>query len=151
MPVFVSLYPPLNSYIKNVLLESLSLLNENKLQKFELRLHKDEEILEKFFININYEQLKNKNSDELVSGFRSCIHSLETRCKSVKKVSHDCRFKILLHTKSYDFSNESKTHDFLWVRDDASSQGVDKGEVIPIAMKSNSSLIQFYVEKFNKE
>lgn len=146
LPIFVSAYPPLNNYIKNVLLESLNLLYENKLQRLELRLYKDEVIQEKFFVDINYE-LTRINGDELETEFRYFIHSLETCCKSFKKASKDCRFKILLHTKTYDFSNESKCQDSLWIRDNDSSPPDANREIIPIVMKSTAHFIQFYAEK----
>lgn len=144
----MSAYPPLNNYIKGILLESLSLMNENNLERFELRLHIDQEVQEKFLVDINYELIK-LSIDELTNEFRNCIHSLETRCKSFKKVSEDCLFKILLHTKSYDFSNETKSEDFLWVRDNVPPRANDDIEIIPISMKPGS--VQLYVEKYNKE
>lgn len=105
MPVLVSVYTPLNSYIRNVLLESLNLLGVEKLKKLELRLFNNDEVLENFILQINYES--SRTIDELETEFMQCIHSLENRCKSLKKVSKDCRFKILLHT--FDFSNELKS------------------------------------------
>lgn len=160
LPVFVSVYTPLNSYIRNVLLESLNLLGAEKLHKLELRLFNNDEVLENFVLQINYET--SRNIDELETEFMQCIHSLENRCKPLKKVSNDCRFKILLHT--FDFSNELKSQvrfivkfvsslirlltfqDFLWVSDNHQSS-LSEVKIVPIAMNSNENIIQLYIER----
>lgn len=107
LPIFASVYPPLNNYIRNVLLESFELMSANKLRRVELRIHKDETIYESFFIDIN----KNDGTldcDQIEDDFRSCLHSLEKRCKLFKRASKDSSFKILLHTEAHNVSNDSK-------------------------------------------
>lgn len=106
LPVNISLYPPLNAYIKNVLSEAMSLLDAKKLKRLELRLLNADEIHESFFVDIN----SATSCTDTEGVFRSCIHNLENRCKSLDRLTKDCTFKILLHTNSYDFStNEPKS------------------------------------------
>jgi hypothetical protein len=146
--VSINVYPPLQKYIKEVLQETLNLLNANKLKRFEIRIHNEEKVLQSFVFDINLEDLDSSNLNELEEAFRNCIHSLENRCKLFKKASKDCRFKILLHTDSYqDYAGDSKTLDFLWIEDNQKVPNSAKG-IVPIVMESKSNLFQFYVEQF---
>lgn len=107
--MFINIYPPLHTYIKNVLLESLSLLTANKLKRFEIRIHKGDKVLESFIVEINSESV-NANLNELEETFKNCVHSLENRCKLFKKASKDCRFRIFLHSDSYqDYASDSRS------------------------------------------
>lgn len=144
--MFNSIYPPLNHYVKNVLSESLTLLNVNKLKRFEIRIYKAETILERFIVDVSPETIT-PNCENLEDEFRSCLHSLETRCKAFRKVSRNCRFKIFLHTENYrDYKKETKCNDFMWIKT-SNEQHQNKSEIVPIAMNnSNQNLFQFYVE-----
>lgn len=125
----------------------MNLLNANKLKQFEIRIHRDEKVLESFVIDINSEGLKS-DFNELEDTFRSSINNLENRCKLFKKASKDCKFKILLHTDSYqDYKSDLRNYDFLWIKDDQKVHESSKG-IVPVLMDSESNLFQFYVEKF---
>jgi hypothetical protein len=146
--VYASLYPALNDYIKKVLTEALSLMNSCKLKRIELRIHREETTYESYFIDVNTESVY-KPSEELEDEFRDSIFSLETRLKSFRRLSKECRFKLLLHAKSFDFSDESRILDSLWIKDIPDDDAKD-GSIVPISMKSRNSLVKFYVERFRK-
>jgi hypothetical protein len=104
LPVFVNVFPPLQNYIKNVLVEALTLLEAKNLSRLELKILKDDEVLQSFVVDLNHESLTSisvESINNLEETFRNCIFSLEKRSKLFKKASKDCRFKIFLHTKSH--------------------------------------------------
>lgn len=153
--MFISIYPPLNNYLKNVLIEVSTLLTAVKLKKIEIRLYdhldkNDASSSESYFIEINnemHEALDEDNVDEdLLTEFRSCIHSLEIKSKSLKKLSKNCRFKMFLHVLSHDYMSGSRCQDFLWVEDNESSKSHDVGDLTPINMTSRSNCVKFYIE-----
>lgn len=146
LPVFISLYPPLNTYIKDVLMEMSTLLMAKKLKKVEVRLNKSDNSHESYFLDINSEKTSEDLDDDLETEFRSCIHSLDIQCKSSKKLSKVSSFKIFLHVTSYDYKSDSRCQDFLWVEDNDSSK-TDTSEIIPINMTSPSNIVKFYLER----
>jgi hypothetical protein len=112
LPVFVNVFPPLQTYIKNVLTEALTLLEAKNLSRVELKILKDDEVLESFVVDLNSERLTSvsvESLNNLEETFRSCIFSLEKRCKLFKKASKDFRFKVLLHTNSHhNYASETR-------------------------------------------
>lgn len=106
MPVFVSIYPPLNTYLKNVLSEAETLISSSMLNRMEIRLFTEEEILESYFVDIN-DNLE-PNSEDLEGELMNCINSLEKRSKTFPKLPEDCKFKVLLHTESYNFADPTR-------------------------------------------
>lgn len=130
------------------MLECHNLLSTDNLQKLELRLYNGDQVLESFFITINFHAA---NIDELESGFMQSIHNLETRCKSFQKLSTACRFKIFLCVKTYNFNDDQRCQDFLWIQDetyDKKLRSNASSEILPIVMNSPENVIQFYIEKF---
>lgn len=107
LPVHISIYPPLNNYIRSALQEMMTLLNDNRLNKLELRLHNKDEIFERLVVSIDqsvsYDDIENVFWDE----FRSYLHSLDAQCKTLEKPSKESQFRIFLHAKAYSFSNET--------------------------------------------
>lgn len=104
LPVYCSIYPPLNSYVKNALIAAKHLIEENNLRRLELIIYKGSEdnILECFTMAFSSE-LKVSDSDrylmELEEQFRKSIYSLEKRCKLLKKrTGEHSKFKVLLYT-----------------------------------------------------
>lgn len=89
--------------------EAQSLINDEKLQKLELRLHDNEKVLESFFLQINFKKTAGVETEieELETELAQIIHRIATCLSTFQKVPKECCFKILLHTSSCDFSNES--------------------------------------------
>lgn len=120
-------------------------MSSDNLTKFELRIHKEEKVYEKYCIDINIGAYK--PCGEIEDEFRSSIHALENRCKPFKRLSKDCRFKLLLHTKSFDFTDEVRSQDFLWIKD--TNESSEEGEIVPVSFKSSNHLLKFSVERFS--
>lgn len=101
----MSVFPPLNDYLKNILTEASELLETNKLRQLELRIMKDREPLQSFIFKISE---KSSNFDVNIEDcFRNCICLLENRCKMFKKVAHNCTFKVFLHVENYEGLNDN--------------------------------------------
>lgn len=76
------------------------------LHRMEIRLFTDDQIVESFFIDIA--DSVEPNSEDLEGELINCINSLEKRSKTFPKLPEDCKFKVLLHTKSYNFSDPTR-------------------------------------------
>lgn len=100
LPVFISVFPPLNEYIKSIFTEASELLESDKLRKLELRIMKDERVIQSFVFKIG--EISSNSENEVEDHFRNCLCALEKRCKIFPKVSHNCTFKIFLHVENYD-------------------------------------------------
>lgn len=121
-------------------------MNFNKLNRFELRIHRDDRVYESYCIEINLEVLK--PLAEVEDEFRSTIHAIDNRCKPLKKLTKDCQFKVLLHTESYNFNDPKRDQDFLWIKDVHAAESSKGGEIIPLSIMSTDNLLKCYVEKF---
>lgn len=106
MPVFISIYPPLNTYLKNVLTEADILITRDMLNRMEIRLFTEDEIVESFFVDLGDHE--DPNPEDLEGELMNCINSLEKRSKKFTKLPENCKFKVLLHTKSYDFADPTR-------------------------------------------
>ena len=82
------------------------LINTNRLKKVEIRLYNEDKVFESFFIAINDQEA---NQEDFENELMNCIVSLEKRCKTFVKLPKECKFKVLLHTLLYDFSDTSKS------------------------------------------
>lgn len=94
LPVNISIYPPLNHYIDIALQKVKALLEEINLNAVELRLYKNKAICERFFLNINEQDIIEE------SELRLFLQTLNNRCKKLEKLP-ECCFKILLHKSRY--------------------------------------------------
>ena len=116
LPVFKSIYPQLNNYLKGCMTSINHLLEMNQLNKIEVLIFSDDdnESPESFVINI-LQQFSIPESDkylmEIHEFFRHSIYDLELKCKTLSKSKRSSKFKVLLHTKEKAYqklSNESK-------------------------------------------
>lgn len=102
LPVYCSIYPPLNNYLNGALKSIQHLLEVKQLNKIEILIYNENGSRESFVINI-LEEFSLTESDKylmtLHEYFRECIYNLELKCKSLSKFKRSSKFKILLHTK----------------------------------------------------
>jgi len=113
LPVYCSIYPPLNEYLKGSIIAIDELINKGELETVEVMLynenHKESFIIDKlkdFSISESDKYLMSMHEN-----FRKAIYDLETKCKVLRKFSRSYKFKVLLHTKEKAYrhlSNESK-------------------------------------------
>ncbi|XP_065365455.1 DNA polymerase zeta subunit 2 [Calliphora vicina] len=124
-PVFVSIYPPLNTYLYKVLRTSRELLKTSELECVEVILYRDD--------HTEYERYKfkaeigknNKNEDEFLLDFeeqlRGSLSILAERLKGLEKLPSDAQFRVLVHTTQSAFirlTHNSNYQDFPWLRAD---------------------------------
>lgn len=115
-PVFISIYPPLNSYLRNILKSARELAQnkeQNELQCLELLLYNAKTLntMEKYAFDLKQFNADDKHiqNDEYLLDFeqslRSSLYALEKRLNALPKLSKmdDIRFKILLHTTQSGF------------------------------------------------
>ncbi|XP_073823521.1 DNA polymerase zeta subunit 2 [Musca autumnalis] len=126
-PVFVSIYPPLNTYLYKVLRTVRELLKTGELEGVEVLLYKDDtEIYEKYTFQINPQSSGRISvEDEFLMDFeeqlRSSLYSLAERVKTLEKLPSDCKFKVLIYTNQVGFvrlSHNPHYQDFPWLRSD---------------------------------
>lgn len=105
-PVYISIYPPLNTYLYKILRASRELLKTQELQAMELLLFKDDkQIYERYLLRTQEPAIA--TNDEFLLEFedqlRTSLCRVSERLKGLAKLSSDCKFKILLHTSQSAF------------------------------------------------
>lgn len=118
LPVFCSIYPPLNDYIQKSLNCIQHLLETKELRRVEIQIYNDDGNHESFNIDI-FEDLMIDNSELMILQeiFRQCLGELEIKCKILNELKRSSKFKILLHTNNRAYQNlcnDSNYQDFLW-------------------------------------
>lgn len=102
LPVYCSIYPPLNNYLNGALKSIQHLLETKQLNKIEILIYNEDGSRESFFINI-LDEFSIAESDKylliLHEHFRQCLYNLEIKCKALSKFRRSSKFKILLHTR----------------------------------------------------
>ncbi|KAL7036025.1 hypothetical protein ACKWTF_008662 [Chironomus riparius] len=149
LPVYCSIYPPLNEYLKESIKATEELINKGDLETVEVLIY-NENHKESFMID-KLKDFKISDSDKYLMSihedFRKSIYELETKCKALRKFSRSYKFKILLHTKEKAYrhlSNESKYQDFLWIKDSIEHEA--EAEILPIT--SSLNFMSIYVKQF---
>lgn len=99
LPVYCSIYPPLNNYL-NAALQNVADMKE--LDKIEILIYStdDDDSRESFVVGI-LNDIQIADSESLINlneHFRQCLCNLELQCKALNKINRS-KFKILLHTK----------------------------------------------------
>ena len=113
LPVYCSIYPPLNEYLKGSIIAIDELINKGELNAVEVMLY-NENHKESFIIDKLKDFSISESDKYLMSiheNFRKSIYDLETKCKALRKFSRSYKFKVLLHTKEKAYRhicNESK-------------------------------------------
>lgn len=102
LPVYCSIYPPLNDYLKGALKSIQHLLEIKQLNKIEILIYNEDDSRESFVINI-LEEFSIADTDKYLMKlhelFRQSIYNLDIKVKALSKFKRSSRFKILLHTK----------------------------------------------------
>ena len=113
LPVYCSIYPPLNEYLKESTKAIDELINKGELETVEVLIY-NEHHKESFMID-KLKDFKIAESDKYLMSihedFRKSLYDLETKCKALRKFSRSFKFKVLLHTKEKAYRhlcNESK-------------------------------------------
>lgn len=106
-PVYVSIYPPLNTYLYKVLRTSRELLKSEELECVEILLYRDEhKEYERYKFKIKFDRSIG-NIDEFLLDFeeqlRSALSLLAERLKGLEKSPSDSKFRILVHTTQAAF------------------------------------------------
>jgi mitotic spindle assembly checkpoint protein MAD2B len=176
LPVYCSIYPPLNDYLKLSLKTIQKLIGE--LKKVEVLIY-NENKRESFMIEILKEFFVPTSDTYLISThdiFRRALYDLELKCRSLCKFSRSSKFKILLHTneKAYQKLNNEKvlqarhhfimharaclliinpsSQDSLWIKQqegEAADVGAKK-EILPVSSSSSGerAFMSLYIEQF---
>lgn len=115
IPVYCSIYPPLNDYLKGTLKAIEELVNKNELKSMELLIYNNENDYRESFVIDNIRDFSVSESDKYLMSihdeFRKCLYELEIKSKSLRKFTRSAKFKINLHTKEKMYRrlcNESK-------------------------------------------
>lgn len=110
IPVFISILPPLNKYIENILKSARELKISRKLYKLELLIFKDEDKnLESYIFELG--EMNEKHMSEIEDTYliefeeqiRSSLLKFDSSIKNFKKLPKNVTFKILLHTTQSAF------------------------------------------------
>nr|XP_014089193.1 mitotic spindle assembly checkpoint protein MAD2B [Bactrocera oleae] len=131
-PVYVSIFPPLNSYIHNVLRTARELQQRGVLQCVILQFYHDEIPLnECYSFNVTHfeadgqmmyeaQSANDKFLIEFEEQLRSSLYKLAERLKSLDSLPKSAKFKVALNTTQEAFmhlSHNSNYQDFPWLCD----------------------------------
>ncbi|XP_011182503.2 DNA polymerase zeta subunit 2 [Zeugodacus cucurbitae] len=128
-PVYVSIFPPLNAYIHNVLRTARELQQRGELQCVVLQFYHDEIHLNECY-SIDIQQLETTADGEMMCDdkllidfeeqLRCSLYKLAERLKPLDKLPKVAKFKITLNTTQEAFihlSHNSNYQDFPWLCD----------------------------------
>lgn len=163
IPVQVSIFPPVNDYIRSVLKAARYIFTSDKLFRVELVIYKDtndygelrEDIIESYCCD--FLKLTKENRDSYLFDFEDNVKKslllLEERVKGLSKLSTSCRFKLLLQTTRTAYVNlmdQNSLCDFLWYREDTEDvvATVDETriQILPVSNVDQIG-IQVFVER----
>lgn len=158
--VFISIYPPLNEYVKNVLMTARELIKTSKLHRMELVIYKNELNLESYIFEINHDQeTEGFIRDKYLIGFeediRKSLLNLDEKVKTLDQLPNNVQFKIFIHTTESSFvkltNNSNNIESFPWIVDNQSSKMFKKtkmSSILPITCIKSVGF-QVYAEKHN--
>ncbi|XP_068155045.1 DNA polymerase zeta subunit 2 [Drosophila tropicalis] len=143
-PVFVSIFPLLNSYIAGILKSARELLLKDVLQCFEIIVYRNEEnietIVESYKIDIrqgSLDKTKDPHLMEYEQQLRAALYKMAERLKPLPKLDKTCQFKIQLHTTQSSFvqlSHVAQYQEFPWIQTQNSVGRSDvKYSLLPLA------------------
>ncbi|XP_030375752.1 mitotic spindle assembly checkpoint protein MAD2B [Scaptodrosophila lebanonensis] len=132
-PVFVSIYPPLNNYLTNILNAAQELLRRQELQCLEVIIYRDDmEHMESYRCEL--ESLPNGQDDQYLllyeQQLRAALYKLSERLKPLPKLTEDAKFKVHLHTTQSAFiqlNNNAQHQEFPWLQATAASNVQTRG------------------------
>lgn len=165
IPVYVSIYPPLNDYIKMVLKTAKYLLSERKLHKLEIVFFRGQGTMEQrlenyFFENESLQESFGRKRDDVhlfdfEDSIKRSLLQMEERIRGVSRLPSNAKFKILLHTTKSAYiglSEKPELCDFIWYRDDIFQRQdpieefSEKKEILPVTGVADIGL-QIYMER----
>ncbi|XP_034663355.1 mitotic spindle assembly checkpoint protein MAD2B [Drosophila subobscura] len=132
-PVYVSIYPPLNTYLAGVLRSARELLARRDLKCFEIILyHSENQPLESYMLQLDIlesgaarQPAEDPHLIEYEQQLRVALHKLSERVKPLPKLPGNCQFKVHLHTTQtafVQFSHEAQYQDFPWLQAETPQQ-----------------------------
>lgn len=110
LPVWCSIYPKLNDYLREIYLAIKDLKSKSQLGQIDLLIYKGniDNIVESHVIEIDKDfevPEQDKYLMNIEEKFRKSLLALEKRCKSLKPIDKDCKFKIYLQTTESSYIN----------------------------------------------
>lgn len=110
LPVWCSIYPKLNDYLREIYLAIRDLKLKSQLGQIDLLIYKGniDNIVESHVIEVDKDfevPEQDKYLMNIEEKFRKSLLALEKRCKSLKPIGKDCKFKIFLHTTESSYIN----------------------------------------------
>ncbi|XP_001359547.3 mitotic spindle assembly checkpoint protein MAD2B [Drosophila pseudoobscura] len=132
-PIFVSIYPPLNTYLAGVLRSARELLCRRELKCFEILLyHSENTPIESYMLQIEQlepEAARQPAQDphliEYEQHLRAALYKLSERLKPLPRLPGNCQFKVHLHTTQtafVEFSHEAQYQEFPWLQAETPQQ-----------------------------
>uniref|UniRef100_A0A1B0GDF1 HORMA domain-containing protein n=1 Tax=Glossina morsitans morsitans TaxID=37546 RepID=A0A1B0GDF1_GLOMM len=140
-PVYISIYPPLNSYLYNVLKSARELLKNNELRCLEAKLYKEDSANYEVyrFMIANPIAFNKEKQDEFLIDFeeqiRASLYLMAERLKLLPKLPNDARFKVLLQTTQaafVKFSQNPHHQNFPWICSNCVDRPTSKQEEISL-------------------
>lgn len=155
----ISIFPPLNDYIRNVLVSAKDLKDNDILDCLEITFKRDNDITlenHKFEIDSTVKLLEygKMNDDEYLVEFeqelRKTLLTLDGRLKSLRKLPTDASFKIFLNTTQsglVKLEHNVNLQDFLWIsgKNECSLSAIKT--IIPVNYLKAGG-VQYFVEEF---
>lgn len=107
-PVYISIYPPLNTYLYKVLRTIRELLKTGELEGVELLLYRDNiHVYERYMFKLKSMTEGASSEDEFLMDYeeqlRSSLYTLAERVKVLEKLPTDCKFKAIIYTTQAGF------------------------------------------------
>lgn len=160
-PVYVSIYPPVNNYINQVLKAAKTLKTSGDLKRVEVVLYKDEiTTYENYVFEIDdtcpEKFQKAYSADQylidLEEELRKSLLTLSERTRSLPKIPIGTKFKIQYHTTQSAFvklSHKSEAQNFPWLQETQKEIFFENGSVsiLPIT-NVKCTCFQIYAEYF---
>ncbi|XP_065078033.1 DNA polymerase zeta subunit 2 [Ochlerotatus camptorhynchus] len=159
IPVWISIFKPLNDYLAKTLRAARELKHRRKLHKVELLILKDEPetSLESYVFELEDHEFS-LNTDEnlldLEEQIRKSLLNLDCRLKGLKKLPSDTTFKIMLYTTESAFAglgNNPRMQSFPLVKETSQDLAPKlhrtNTQLLPVSHTPNVGL-QLYVEEY---
>lgn len=155
----ISIFPPLNDYIRNILLSVKDLKDNNQLECLELTFKRDNDItleVHKFELDSTAKLLDfaKMHDDEYLIEFeqelRKTLLQLDGRLKNLRKLPMDTSFKIFLNTTQsglVKLEHNVNLQDFPWITEKSGENPTGIKTIIPINYLKAGG-VQYFVEEY---
>lgn len=155
----ISIYPPLNDYIRNILISIKDLKENDQIDSLEISFRRDKDIIlevHKFELNsvTNLLETCKSNGDEYLIEFeqelRKTLLQLDGRLKNLRALPSDASFKIFLNATQaglVKLEHNTSLQDFQWITEKADDNPIGIKTIIPINYLKSGG-VQYFVEEF---